>query len=661
MAHSQDVRYRPDIDGLRAIAVLAVVVFHAAPGWLPGGFVGVDVFFVISGYLISGIILRALAAGDFSTLDFYVRRVNRIFPALIVMLLVVAAYSWLMLLPDEFRRFGKHLSASALFALNLLQFGESSRYFGADTDPLMHLWSLGVEEQFYLLWPLLLLATWKLGKRQLFVILLAATASFAFNVVAANSRPLAAFYLPASRLWELAAGAALAHIQASSCWADRRLPSWLRLPNRDWQGLIGIALIAVACLGFNKNLSFPGWWALVPVSGALFIICAGPNSWSNRQLLSRPWIVFVGLISYPLYLWHWPVLSLLHIVQGGQVTAAMLVAAVVVAFALAWMTYQCVELPLRRSPEKSRIAAGSCAGMAACALAGLMVYGQTIPPRSASYPVVDPFVRAATEDWLPGTRDVIWTRVVDRLLTLGNAPRQVLFIGDSNVQQYYQRAAQFMADHPDNQLSAVFAVRGGCLPGSPEMSVVEADPEACRTLTQDAIAYARQPNVETVVIGACWYRYFVKFPSFTRFGEAGPIQPGTDAALENLRRLVTQLVAMDKRVYVILHIPIGHGFDPRYMIERSLLPPAFTVSARPPSRAEIERALQPFVARIRAIALESGAHVIDPMQWLCEADRCPAISASGEPMYHDVGHLSPSYAKQHVHFLDELLLSEPSS
>lgn len=188
--------YRPDVDGLRAVAVLAVVIYHAAPGALPGGFVGVDVFFVISGFLISGIILRALAQGRFSLADFYARRVRRIFPALTVVLASVWIFGWLMLLPEEYRQLGKHIAAGAGFALNLVQFAQSGRYFGAiESEPLIHLWSLGVEEQFYLLWPLVLLALWRWRVGLLALILVAAAISFAANVSSVVQQPLAAFYL----------------------------------------------------------------------------------------------------------------------------------------------------------------------------------------------------------------------------------------------------------------------------------------------------------------------------------------------------------------------------------------------------------------------------------------------------------------------------------
>jgi len=191
--------YRPDIDGLRAIAVLAVMAFHATPGFLPGGFAGVDVFFVISGFLISKIILRALAQRNFSCLDFYARRVLRIFPALILILIAVWVCGWLLLLPDKYQLLGEHTVAGAGFMANFSLYGDFGWYFGLGTDPLLHLWSLGVEEQFYLLWPLFLIAIWKFGQRRLFLIVTVATLSFVLNVTAASSYPLACFYLPWNR------------------------------------------------------------------------------------------------------------------------------------------------------------------------------------------------------------------------------------------------------------------------------------------------------------------------------------------------------------------------------------------------------------------------------------------------------------------------------
>jgi peptidoglycan/LPS O-acetylase OafA/YrhL len=655
--------YRPDVDGLRAIAVLAVVAFHAAPGLVPGGFAGVDVFFVISGFLISGIVLSGLSRERFSFVDFYARRVNRIFPALIVMLATVWAFGWLVLLPEEYQLLGRHVASGAAFAENLILYRDVNWYFGATMTPLIHLWSLGVEEQFYLFWPLFLVAIRKCGRGLFIFFAIAAMVSFAVNAAAIFTDPTAAFYLPASRLWELSVGGALAYAQrfgfaelnpVGPARATRSF-SWLRLPAQA-RGLIGASVLIGSFVGLNGTFAFPGWWALVPCGGALLVVSAGPQSWINRHVLAARPIVFIGLISYPLYLWHWPLLSLTHIVVPRQFTPAMAMIAVAAAFILAFLTYRYIECPVRSCSNRALLATGLCSAMIACGGVGYLTFVRFIPARSTP-PIVERFARAATEDWLPDTHDTRWTLFVNGFLTVGNGSRRVLYIGDSNMQQYYPRIAKIMADHPLNSHSAVFAVRAACAPAAIEMSETFLT-VACKAFLEDAIRYAKDSSVDTIVIGACWSGYFV---SAERLGDAGPIRPGVDRALDGLKQLIKELVKEGKRVYIVLQMPIGASFDPIQMVRRTILPPGFTVDIGTPSYAEVFRAVGPIASKLVQVARDGGANVIDPMKSLCDEVTCPAVSSSGEPMYHDDHHLRPSYVRENLHFLDGTVLDGNAS
>lgn len=653
------VAYRPDIDGLRAVAVLAVVIYHAFPKLLPGGFAGVDVFFVISGYLICGILLKGLAQNDFSLFEFYVRRVNRIFPALSTMFVVTWLYGWLMLLPEEQRQLGRNMAAGAGFVLNLLHFSQTDRYFGAvESDPLIHLWSLGIEEQFYLIWPLLLLATWKWRKAQLLIVATAIAASFISNVSLVQSEPLAAFYLPSSRLWELALGGMLAHYQLFGTSLRPPIttgpaPLRLKLPGADARGVLGIGLIVAALFSLHGRMAYPGWWAIMPCAGALLLISAGPRSWVNRRLLSAGPMVSIGLISYPLYLWHWPLLALNDIITRRQATMTMTLAALVAAFALAWLTYRYIEKPLRFSNRRRRVAGGLCATMIACATIGLVTSAHIIPARSDWYGV-GRFTAGTTEDWLAGS-GTTWTRFVTGFITLGNSPQRVLFVGDSNMQQYYPRIEHVLAKQPTGSRSAVFAMRAGC---APPVEMVDLDRAACDQLLHDAIEYSKDPRVHSVVIAANWYRHFVAFGELKYFGEAGrPLKPGAEAALGSLERFIAALTQQGKRVYVVLNIPIGHRYDPKQMIQRSVLAPAFRVVVPSPARVDIDRVVEPIVSQVRQVAERAGASIIDPMASLCDAATCPAVTAYGEPMYRDFAHLRPSYVREHVRYLDATVLS----
>ena len=394
--------YRRDIDGLRAIAVLSVVGFHAFPQLYPGGFIGVDIFFVISGFLISTIILAKLAAGNFSFVDFYVRRARRIFPALLAVLVALVVAGWFLSLAGEYRLIGKHVATAALFASNFTLWAEVDYFdISASVKPLLHLWSLGVEEQFYLLWPLLLLLSFR-GKFLWRTMGILAVGSFAYSLYATFHSPTAAFFSPASRWWELMIGGVLAQLVLRH-GTLRGLPAALC-------SLAGIALIGIAFGFLDEHQPFPGWWALAPTLGTFMVVIAGPEAWLNRLVLSNRLLVGCGLISYPLYLWHWPLFSLTRLWRGG-LSPAIGIAEIAAAVLLAWLTYEFIEKPVRRAsrPGRTALALSAClAGVGALGagislahgFVGRTIVGQARPPFVASN--IDPQHRpCAKSDGLP--------------------------------------------------------------------------------------------------------------------------------------------------------------------------------------------------------------------------------------------------------------------
>lgn len=336
--------YRPDIDGLRAVAVVAVVVFHAFPEALPGGFIGVDIFFVISGFLITSIILKALAAERFSFVDFYSRRVRRIFPTLIVVLAACFGLGWFLLFGWEFRQLGWDIASGAGFAANFALWSEAG-YFdrAAETKVLLHLWSLGVEEQFYLLFPLIFWLGHRYRVRASVIITALLGLSFAINIATYESHPTAAFYSPASRFWELLCGSLLAAFALRV--TDGRLVKNAALGTA--LSLLGFGLLAVACALGTPKTPFPGWFALLPVLGASAIIAAGRHAVPNAWFLSSAPMRWVGGVSYPLYLWHWPLLVFARISKSGTPPPEQRALLVVAAVVLAWLTCVAVENRLR--------------------------------------------------------------------------------------------------------------------------------------------------------------------------------------------------------------------------------------------------------------------------------------------------------------------------
>ncbi len=350
-------RYRPDIDGLRAVAVLAVVIFHAFPGVIRGGFIGVDIFFVISGYLISTIIFEKLDEGNFSFFEFYARRIRRIFPALLVVLIFASILGWFTLLAHEYKQLGLHIAAGAGFLSNFVLWSEVS-YFdnAADTKPLLHLWSLGIEEQFYIIWPFSLWCAWRFKLNIFKFIIAVTTISFVLNLIGIEKYSTATFYMPPTRFWELSCGSILAwllvyknnEIQnviqkiniSNKNRASNKFEIFLNLNTLSFSGFF---LLMYGFWGINKTMNFPGYWAIIPVLGASCIIFAGEKAWINREILSNKILVQLGLISFPLYLWHWPLLSFAKAIENEDLNKFMRMAILLLATILAWMTFKFVE------------------------------------------------------------------------------------------------------------------------------------------------------------------------------------------------------------------------------------------------------------------------------------------------------------------------------
>ncbi|MDB5692766.1 MAG: O-acetyltransferase OatA [Alphaproteobacteria bacterium] len=368
--------YRPDLDGLRALAVLAVMAFHAAPGRVTGGFVGVDVFFVISGYVITLSLLRD--RGDENRLaGFYRRRIRRLFPALLAVLVATSVVAWSTLPLADLKHYFRHLVWGALFLSNY-GFWRESGYFNSfpAAKPLLHLWSLGVEEQFYLLWPPILLLVGG-NKRSKAIIALLALLSLMLSVHLSMTAAATAFFSPFSRGWEFLAGALAALAPPA------RLG---RHPAASWTGTAGLLMIAASVVVVNLDRPYPGWWALLPTCGAVLLVVAGPDGWAGRKLLSHPVLVGIGLISYPLYLWHWPLISFASTLTYDVLPWTWRLGALLLSFPLAWMTFRFVERPARRGGGRTV----ACLVAAMAALCGAGLTANRLTGRPGLRPVIDP-------------------------------------------------------------------------------------------------------------------------------------------------------------------------------------------------------------------------------------------------------------------------------
>jgi peptidoglycan/LPS O-acetylase OafA/YrhL len=680
-ADSKVLAYRPDIDGLRGIAVSLVLLYHAFPNVRSGGFIGVDVFFVISGYLISGIVLAGLRAKKFRLLEFYRRRVRRIVPALLALIAACSIVGWFLLLPNELRWLGRSITWCALFLANIF-FSRTGGYFdrAAELNPLLHLWSLGVEEQFYLAWPVLLMFTEKYGVT-LRVLAALISASLALSIWGTWYAPTAAFYYPVTRAWELGMGGMLAawqirmaHAPAAPSPSSRLLGMMGNSAAGVTSSWVGLALIVAGGICWSDEQAIPGIWCTIPVAGATLLIGAGTQAPVNRLLLSSRPLIFLGRISYSLYLWHWPLFSFARIVLGRAPQPALAAALVVVAFVAACASYRWIEVPMRFGTLGRKWVPGLLAGLAGLALVGIVANQRWIGGRLRG-PAVTAW-SAAANDWRVSSDTKVDKRtgIIFSTVHAQNSAK-TLFVGDSHMQQYWPRVEQVIELHPDRARTAEFVTQPGC-PPLPGINGIGRG-RNCSDLFQFAIQQAFQPGVEAVVFGAFWEDYFLGEYSVPGHGARvynvsdskrqmlEVDSPGARLAFDQFAREVSGLVASGRRVFIVLSNPTSPQFDPLFpaAIRLSLhvqqdLP---FISGPRVDATSFESFVAPVIDRLRAIAEQSGATAVDPRDALCEGMICPSTNADGLPRYLDSNHLGATSARENASFIDEMLQGPSNS
>lgn len=498
--------YRRDIDGLRAIAVLAVVFFHTFPAWCRGGFVGVDVFFVISGYLITSIIVNEIKGKTFSFANFYRRRAQRIFPALILVLGSSLLWGWVTLLPNDFKALARQAGAGAAFASNLLMYNETG-YFEQATElkPLMHLWSLGVEEQFYLVWPVFLMGLAllpRMRKRMMTCVGLIVVCSFLLNLWQVSLDQNAAFYLPFSRFWELLAGAVLVFIQERSiAW------KWGSL----WAAL-GLMLVCLSVSLIHADTSFPGWRAAFPVLGAVLLIGSGPDTPVHRVILGNRLLVWVGLISYPLYLWHWVILSFIRI-EADYPAWYLRLSGVVASVVLAWLTYSLFEKRLRHS-QRAIVLWSLLAALGGICVVSIGVLKFDWFVREASVlelQLTQPYNTEEAYRYKRCFLDPLTQGAQDFAAECGGGlpsvtdggakqPRQILLWGDSLSAQLYS-GLQNLVDSKRLPLFVAQRTAGSCPPGLEEDKTEHG---SCDDINEATREYIRHQRPYAVIINGRW-------------------------------------------------------------------------------------------------------------------------------------------------------------
>jgi peptidoglycan/LPS O-acetylase OafA/YrhL len=597
-------KYRPDIDGLRAVAVLSVVIFHAFPNSLKSGFVGVDIFFVISGYLISSIIFENIDRDSFSFGQFYGRRIKRIFPALTLVLLSCLVFGWFGLLGDEFKQLGKHMAAGAGFVSNFFLWQESG-YFNnaAETKPLLHLWSLAIEEQFYIVWPLIVWLTWKRKWLFLSVFIGLGVASFAYNVYLVRLDPTATFFSPATRIWELLAGVLLAYMKVRpTAWQ----PSQRQL---HVASTLGVALLAFGLYRIDKGRPYPGTWALLPILGSFCLIFAGPTAWFNRLVLSNRLLVWVGLISFPLYLWHWPILSFMRIVESEAPSLGYRVLAVGISVLLAWMTYYFVEKSIRANGKSTLKIAVLTTCIAALGLTGFVIFRNNGVTTRASAQINgvntwDNLTFATPCKFITnGPNHDDWCNI-------GNASSKsptTLLIGDSVGNNFAPMLQRYSEQTGDSAF--VFRQYGrGLCHGFPEVAY-----ENCAELVNATRTYiTKTPSVDTIILAANWPLYF---NGFDRVGSSPVSSQQFKMAFE---KNVAYYQGLGKRVIVFLAPPVGA--NPRACLTRPL-----RLSDKSSCNLALAEALHndgQYRAYFTMYLKSIKVNTFDPFKYMCDETSC---------------------------------------
>lgn len=669
--------YRPDIDGLRALAIIAVIIFHAFPMWLRGGFVGVDVFFVISGFLITGIILDRLNTNQFGFRAFYAARIRRIFPALLFILIASLVAGWCILLANEYQLLGKHVAGGAGFVTNFLLWQESG-YFdpASESKPLLHLWSLGIEEQFYLLWPALLWITYRLRWPVIGLVAVVGIGSFVANMSLAEYYGVADFYSPVARFWELMAGGALASYQTRKRSSQFDLQKMLWLP--DILSVCGFLLIITSVAGFNRNMAFPSWRALLPVTGTACLIIAGPTALINRTILSRRIMVGIGLISYPLYLWHWPLLTFAHIFEDIRLPHPLRLAVLAASVLMAWLTYRFVEKPIRFGKHRTSVIILLCLAMIGVGSCGYAVYVQegvtsrgVVQASKLFYYNVETRRTIIAGELAAKPCDfdasILPKKIKDYCTQFGNndAKKTIVVWGDSHADSWSLaifRLAQKMRD-----TRVVMISHRGCPPLIGIRRTAQADgQEQCRDLSQGAtiVETIRKLKPDQIFLIARWSLYTKgqryangglqpDYRQITTFPTDAETPSDYDAMGATLRPTLEALSSIAK-LLIIKNVPVLLG-DVNGAVAAQATTQNVEAIARVEPTLEQHQALSEHAYQMidDIVATLPNVQVFDPAPLLC-SDTCKAIK-DGTVMYRDDAHPSTDGVLQLEPYLESLL------
>jgi len=633
--------YRPDIDGLRGLAILAVILFHAGVRGCGGGFVGVDVFFVISGYLIATQILRDLDAGTFSLVQFWTRRARRIVPALALVVTVCLIVGWFLMFPGNYRDLGQSALAQSCFVSNVF-FRIKAGYFtaAAETKPLLHTWSLSIEEQFYIVIPVLLWLAAQWGRPGVVAILVACgLGSFVVGLRLSTLDPEAAFYLMPSRAWELAVGCLLATLPA------RPSPGGAS-PLREAVALAGLASVAAAAVVASPAGPWPGALALVPCLGAAAVIAANSGGETRvGRLLSAPPLVAIGLVSYSLYLWHWPFLAFARYASVGPLHPAAAVGAAALAVPVAWASYRFIEQPCRRADICRRplvVLPVAAVLLAVQAAAGAAIYVTDGLRTRAGFAAgaFEADVTAALDRDAAGTAiesATLRPGLVCRLGDVTNDRPKLLLVGDSFADMYlgvfcdlsrtFDREVWFLQERRAPLQTAVPAIVRSGLVGDVVIAC------SWRRAVQGGLPELAQP--ERAAAGAAWSRSLGFDPAALLRDRRGEFRADFTSFVESLTAAGCRVWVVDAPPYFPVSVPLKLGL----LVGRGDDPARFGTSL-----PEQRRLLAPVHDVFATLAARHLVTVLRPTDVLCDGAGFCAGWADGHALASDDAHLSAAGA-----------------
>jgi len=637
--------YREDIDGLRAVSVLAVLLNHAGIDMVSGGFVGVDIFFVISGYLITSIVVREIWNNEFSLIRFYGRRIRRILPALFFVMAFTVLVCSIMYDAEKFFEFGKSIIAATLFGSNII-FWKESGYFDAPSQlkPLLHTWSLAVEEQFYIFFPLFLFVIHRYAKKfSAHIFAITALISFVFSVSVSTNDASAAFYLANLRAWELLVGCIL---------ALNIIPQGQEKKFSNIIGIIGLFLIAFSIFQYSETTKFPGVSALAPVFGAAFIVSSGKAEKSlSKSLLSMPLLVFIGKISYSLYLWHWPIIIFARYYMIRQMTSTELTSVLIIILLISTLSWRFVETPFRSKlfMKTHQIYAFAFSSMILMLLiGGTIYYFKGFPNRAGlEYLAID---TKKEETWLFKECNINLTDdpQVITACEIGDHSQEASFMvwGDSHAPTY-GKAIHISATK--QELAGILTYSPGC----PTLLNITPTPKIgdlpCIKYNEMALSYLEDhPEIKTVLLGSRWtlwlegsrYKQEEGIPTEIQdaLNEAPPGINREELFTIGLERTITAITKLNRNVILIAPLPeIGYDVPSlNFIASRTGRDINQIIS---PSTEEYLARNNRTLAILRMLGEKFEVPIVESWEALCQENVCRS-AVNGIPLYDDDDHLS---------------------